>query len=128
MAAPSVMNDMQKIILIQDDPYLVESRKLLLQTNGFQVGVVYTVSQARKMARELDCDLVIVDSEQDHNSAMELCEEIKQHNPKLAVAVMTGYHVYLHSDCPDEVIRQEEGPAGFVAKVRSLMADKAAEA
>ena len=119
---------MPNIILIQDDPYLVESRRLLLRANGYSVDVVYTVKQAREKARELNCDLVIVDSDKDHNAAMELCEEIKQNNPKLAVAVMTGYHVYLHSDCPDEVIRQEEGPAGFVAKVRSLMADKAAEA
>ena len=119
---------MQTIILIQDDPYLVESRKLLLEGQGYRVDVVHTVKEARRLCREFDCDLVIVDSEQDHNAAMELCEEIKQNNPKLAVAVMTGYHVFLSSDCPDEVIRQEEGPAGFVAKVRSLMAEKAAEA
>jgi DNA-binding NtrC family response regulator len=117
---------MQRIILVQDNPYLVESRKLLLQAHGYEVNVVLTVKEARLRSRELDCELVIVDSEKEHNLAMELCEEIKLNNPKLAVAVMTGYHVYLNSDCPDEVIRQDEGPAGFIAKVRSLLDTKAA--
>jgi DNA-binding NtrC family response regulator len=112
---------MHRIILIQDDPYLVESRKLILENHGYAVGVVYSVKEARRLSREFDCDLVIVDSEQDHNAAMELCEEIKQNNPRLQVAVMTGYHVYLHSDCPDAVIKQEEGPAGFIKKVKSLL-------
>ncbi len=117
---------MQKIILIQDDPYLVESRKLILENQGYSVGVVYSVKEARRVCREFNCDLVIVDSDQDHNSAMELCEEIKLNNPRLQVAVMTGYHVYLHSECPDEVIRQEEGPAGFIKKVKSLLSVEAA--
>jgi hypothetical protein len=34
---------------------------------------------------------------------------------------MTGYHVYLHTDCPDEIIRQDEGPEGFIAKVNDLL-------
>lgn len=117
---------MQKIILIQDNPYLVESRKLILENHGYAVGVVYSVKEARRVCREFSCDLVIVDSEQDHNAAMELCEEIKQNNPKLRVAVMTGYHVHLHSECPDAVIRQEEGPAGFVQQVQSLLSYEAA--
>ncbi len=117
---------MQRIIIVQDDPYLIESRKLLLQKSGYVVDTVYTVAEARRRCREFDCDLVIVDAEQKHDTAMELCEEIKQNNPTIAVALMTGYHVFLHSDCPDEVIRQEEGPAGFVTKVQSLMVKKAA--
>ncbi len=117
---------MQKIILIQDDPYLVASRKLILENYGYQVDIVYSVKDARRLSREFDCDLVIVDAEQNHDAAMELCEEIKQNNSRLQVAVMTGYHVYLHSDCPDAVIGQEEGPAGFVRKIKSLLSYEAA--
>lgn len=116
---------MQKIILVQDDPYLVETRRLILENHGYLVGAVYSVKEARRVCCELDCDLVIVDAEQGYNSALELCEEIKLNNPKLQVAVMTGYHVYLHTDCPDAVIHQEEGPEGFLKKVQLLLSSEA---
>jgi hypothetical protein len=52
---------------------------------------------------------------------MELCEEIKQNNPSLNVVLMIGYHAYLHTECPDDIVAREEGPEGFIAKVESLL-------
>jgi DNA-binding NtrC family response regulator len=111
----------QHIILIQDDPYLVESRRAILERYGYSVEVVDSVKQARAQAHAFDCDLVIVDAHKAHDTALELCDEIKQNNPRLNVALMTGYHVYLRTDCPDEIIRQDEGPEGFIVKVRNLL-------
>src|SRR5579864_3844746 len=108
-AESPVGSDQKRIVLIQEDPYLFETRKALLESSGYLVEPVHTVKEARRRCLELDCDLVIVDSDKDHNTALELCEEIKLNRPQINVAVMTGYHVYLHSDCPDEVIGQEEG-------------------
>ena len=109
------------IVLVEDDSYLTESRKAILETNGYSVEIVGTVREARQRCRTLRCDLVIVDAKEKHDTALELCEEIKLHNPKLCVALMTGYYVYLHSECPDEVIRKDEGPQGFLAKVSDLL-------
>jgi DNA-binding NtrC family response regulator len=113
------------IILIQDDPYLVEGRKAILQKYGYSVEVVESVREARTQARKFVCDLVIVDANKAHDTALELCDEIKVNNPHLCVALMTGYHVYLRSDCPDEVIRQDEGPEGFIKKVNDLLSPTA---
>ena len=109
------------IVLIQEDPYLIATRKALLETDGYRVDVVRGVKEARARCRELACDLVIVDSDKAHHTSLELCDEIKQNNPALRVAVMTGYHVFLHSECPDEIIKQEDGPAIFLAKVHTLL-------
>ncbi len=111
----------QYIVLIQDDPYLIASRKAILERYGYVVEVVESVKAARQRAQQFVCDLVIVDAQKAHDTALQLCEEIKQNNPKLCVALMTGYHVYLHTDCPDEIIRQDEGPEGFIAKVNDLL-------
>jgi DNA-binding NtrC family response regulator len=111
----------QHIILIQDDHYLIASRKAILEKSGYSVEVVEIVAEARKSARQFVCDLVIVDAHKAHDTALELCDEIKQNNPNLNVALMTGYHVYLHTDCPDEIIRQDEGPEGFIRKVNDLL-------
>jgi DNA-binding NtrC family response regulator len=111
----------QHIVLIQDDPYLVASRKAILERYGYSVEIVESVKAARRRIQQFVCDLVIVDANKAHDTALELCEEIKQSNPNLCVALMTGYHVYLHTDCPDEIIRQDEGPEGFIAKVNDLL-------
>lgn len=115
----------QHIILIQDDPYLVSSRKAILERYGYSVEVVESVKEARLRAHLFVCDLVIVDANKAHDTALELCDEIKQNNPGLNVALMTGYHVYLRSECPDEIIRQDEGPEGFIAKVTNLLSPTA---
>ena len=111
----------QHIILIQDDPYLIASRKAILERYGYSVDIVESVKAARQRAQQFVCDLVIVDAQKAHDTALQLCEEIKQNNPKVSVALMTGYHVYLHTDCPDEIIRQDERPEGFIAKVNDLL-------
>ncbi len=109
------------IVLIQNDPYLFETRSALLMSRGYSVEVVHNVKEARAKCREFTCDLVIVDAHQAHDPAMELCEEIKLHNPSLNVVLITGYHVYLHTDCPDDIVGQEEGPGGFISKIENLL-------
>lgn len=116
----------QHIVLIQNDPYLIASRKAILEMHGYSVEVVQSVTEARSRCRAFKCDLVIVDADKAHTTAMELCEEIKQNNPSLNVVLMTGYHVYLHTDCPDEIVRQEEGPEGFITKIENLLSPSAA--
>lgn len=111
----------QHIVLIQNDPYLTGTRVAILKSRGYSVEVVESVNEARTRCREFKCDLVIVDANKAHNPAMELCEEIKKNNPSVNVVLMTGYHVYLHTQCPDDVVRQEEGPEGFIAKIENLL-------
>ena len=125
MTAKTSPSRRQHIILIQNDPYLIASRKAVLESRGYLVEVVAGVDEARARCKSFQCDLVIVDADKAHNTAVELCEEIKQNNPSLNVVLMTGYHVYLHTTCPDEIVRQEEGPEGFVAKVENLLSPAA---
>jgi DNA-binding NtrC family response regulator len=115
----------KQIVLIQSDPFLAETRRRILEGRGYVVQIVDSVKQARNVAIKFDCDLVIVDADKSHDTALELCEEIKKNNPGLNVALMVRYHVYLKSECPDEVIRQEEGPEGFMRKVDDLLSPSA---
>jgi two-component system response regulator GlrR len=115
----------QHIVLIQNDPYLTESRTLILKTFGYSVEVVQSVLEARASCRNFRCDLVIVDADKAHNTALELCDEIKQNNPALFVVLMTGYYVYLDTDCPDEIVGKDEGPQGFITKIQNLLAPAA---
>lgn len=112
-----------RIVLIQNDPYLIETRKALLESRGYEVAAVHTVDEARSVCRDYVCDLVIVDSEQNHKGALELCEEIKLTSPGVNVALIAWYNTSPDSECPDEIIRREGGPREFLDKVESALAE-----
>jgi DNA-binding response OmpR family regulator len=114
-------NSGRRIVMVQTDPYLVETRKAILEKNGYEVRAVHTVDEARAACRNFLCDLVIVDSEQNHKLGLELCEEIKLANPTVNVAVIAWYDTPANSDCPDEVIRREKGPHEFLTKVKAAL-------
>jgi DNA-binding NtrC family response regulator len=116
------MKPAKRIVLVQNDPYLVSTRKAMLERQGYVVKAVHTVDNARQLCRELNCDLVIVDSEEDYAAALELCEEIKAENPEVNVAVIAWNASEIDSECPDEVIRRQRGPQEFVDKVRLALA------
>ena len=112
----------KRIVLVQNDPYLISSRKAMLEQQGYVVNAVHTVEEARQLCCDLACDLVIVDSDEDYRAAVELCEEIKAENPDVNVAVITWDGPEIDSECPDEVIRRERGPQEFLNKVRLALA------
>ena len=112
------MPSAKRIILVQNDPYLIETRKALLEQHGYVVENVHSLEEARTVCRQLACDLVIVDSEEDYRSATDLCQEIKAENPDMAVAVLTWDAAEVESDCPDEVIKRRNGPRELLDKVK----------
>jgi DNA-binding response OmpR family regulator len=116
------MKAAQRIVLVQNDPYLVDTRKAILEQHGYTVAAVHTVEEARTICRNFACDLVIVDTEENYRTALELCEEIKSEKPDVNVAVMTWNAAEIDSDCPDEVIRRERGPQELLDKVRLALA------
>jgi DNA-binding NtrC family response regulator len=116
------MKEKKRIVLVQNDQYLIDTRKALLEHQGYKVEAVHTIETARQVCRNLHCDLVIVDSEEDYDAALHLCEEIKAEQPDTNVAVITWYESDLGSECPDEVIPRVKGPQVFLNKVRLALA------
>lgn len=112
------MKTAKRILLVQEDQYLIDTRKALLQQQGYVVESVHTVERARAICQNVDCDLVIVDSEEDYQAAVELCDEIKVNHPNTNVAVITWTEGAIDSDCPDEVIPRDRGPREFLDRVR----------
>ena len=116
------MTPQKRIVLVQNDQYLIETRKALLEHQGYKVQAVHTVETGRVVCRNLHCDLIIVDSEEDYDAAIRLCEEIKAEQPDMSVAVITWNESELDSECPDEVIPRVKGPQVFLNKVRLALA------
>ncbi len=115
------MNLAKRIVLVQSDQSLIETRKAILELQGYQVQAVQTIEGARVICENLACDLVIVDSEQDYQAAVELCDEIKATHPETNVAVMTWNESTVDSECPDAVIPRDRGPQDFLNRVRTAL-------
>jgi len=112
----------KRIVLVQNDRYLIDTRKALLEQQGYTVVAVHTVESARLACQNMHCDLVVVDSEEDYDAALELCEELKAEQPDNIVAVITWTESDLNSECPDEVIPRVKGPQVFLNKIRHALA------
>jgi DNA-binding response OmpR family regulator len=112
------MNSAKRIVLVHSDQSLGDTRKAILEMQGYLVQTVHTVEGARVLCENLACDLVIVDSEQNYQAAVELCDEIKAAHPETSVAVMTWNESTLDSECPDAVIPRDRGPQEFLNRVR----------
>ncbi len=116
------MNSAKRIVLVQSDQYLMDTRKAILELQGYQVTAVQTVEGARTICEDLACDLVIVDTEQDYQAAIDLCDEIKAAHAETNVAVMTWNEPTIDSECPDAVIPRDRGPQDFLNRVRLALA------
>lgn len=108
----------KRIVLVQNDEYLVKTRKALLERHGYVVEAVHSVESARAACQNMTCDLVIVDSEEDYDAAIDLCEEVKAQDPSISVAVITWHESEVDSECPDQIIPRVRGPQEFLNRVR----------
>ena len=99
-------------------------RDQILRLSGFHVDSTLTSAEGLSMFWSRQYDLVLIDVEGEAGIAeAELaCSEIKtaQHGQK--VAFVCNWRVAHLTDCPDEIVRTEFDPAGFVNGVRHAIA------
>jgi CheY-like chemotaxis protein len=72
------MSDKQLILVVDDDPDLVESVSMKLENNGFRVGKAYDGVEAWEKIRQEKPDLVLLDVMMPRKDGYELCRELKE--------------------------------------------------
>ena len=98
-------------------------RDEILRLSGFEVESTCFDSEAIEMFRAHPFDLVLVDVEglDGVEHAEQLCGDVRTIHPGQLVAFVCNWRVAFVSDCPDEVLRTEFDPEGFVAGVKGLL-------
>lgn len=71
------MSDKQLILVVDDDPDLVESVSMKLESKNFQVSKAYDGVEAWDKIKDAKPDLVILDVMMPRKNGYELCDEIK---------------------------------------------------
>lgn len=69
---------MKRILIIEDDPVIVEVEKDYLETSGFKVAIATSGDIGLNMALETNYDLIILDLMLPHTDGLEICRRIRQ--------------------------------------------------
>jgi DNA-binding NtrC family response regulator len=80
-----------KLLLVDDDAWLLESMAQWLSDQGFRVATAKTIAQAQKQLQQNSFDLCLADVCLEREDGFNLLKWIRQHRPDLPVVMMTGY-------------------------------------
>jgi DNA-binding response OmpR family regulator len=109
------------LLLVVDDYTLLRLRSMILQMHGFKVSTASSSDEAYECCAREIYDLVVIDLSEGIDASTDLCNSIKEKHPQQTVALLAPAYVFVGSDCPDEVIPKNEGPAKLVNEIRDLL-------
>jgi DNA-binding response OmpR family regulator len=66
------------VLIVDDDPDLVETVGMLLESKGFEVGKAYDAFEAEEAIKKRQPDVLILDVMMPRKSGYELCKELKE--------------------------------------------------
>lgn len=80
-----------KILVVDDDPIVLDSCKLVLEAEGFDIASVPSADKALETMENDDFDLLLVDVKMPEHDGMYLMQEIEKKWPQIPIVVMSGY-------------------------------------
>ena len=90
-----VMPDIpHSILIVDDDPNVVKTFKMILEGSGYSVEAASNALDALRKVSRLHFDLVIIDMNLPDTLGDELAERLISINKKLRVVMITGYSNY----------------------------------
>jgi DNA-binding response OmpR family regulator len=107
------MEQTRKILII-DKSAERKKRIQALKSRGFAVYPALNISEARNRCKPGAYDLIVVNSGDEHATAVELCDEILQRAPKQLMLLMTDQDTpvegrdYTVSNNEDELVKRVE--------------------
>lgn len=82
------MSDKQLILVVDDDPDLVESVAMKVESNNFRVAKAYDGIEAWEKIKEERPDLIILDVMMPRKNGYELCDELKKNDQYKDIVVV----------------------------------------
>ncbi|MBN1483554.1 MAG: response regulator [Chloroflexia bacterium] len=85
------MDNKEKILVVDDDPIILESLRRLLEKRGYGVEAASTAADALRVLEAKRCDLVLTDLSMPGMDGMALLRRIKEQSPHIPVVMLTAY-------------------------------------
>ncbi len=81
-----------RILVVDDEPNVLVTYRLILQQQGYEVGAVLSSDEARRALSEKSIDLLLCDlSLEKQESGFDVVEFARCQNPDLPTVLLTGY-------------------------------------
>ncbi len=100
-----------RILLVDDDPDLLNSLSDLLQPEGYEVAVANSIESAHRATAAFEPDVALIDIKLGSANGIELIATLKRLQPGLACVIMTG-----HAEVGYAVRALREGADDFLSK------------
>jgi len=91
------------VLIVDDDEFLTETFRMLLQNAGFDVETASTGNQALLKASQTDFDLAILDLKLPDTTGSELAKRLKSRNKEMNVVLLTGHSEMLENMDPEDL-------------------------
>jgi CheY-like chemotaxis protein len=121
------------ILIVDDDPDLVETVAMMLEGKGYEVGKAYDGIEAEQAIAKRQPDLVVLDVMMPRKDGYKLCQELKSNEQTrdIPVVLLTAVGdavtstTYTHADGlsteADEYIPKPVDPEGLVQTIESFL-------
>ena len=101
----------QSILLVDDDPSLLELLSLRLKAIGLTVKTASSGAEALSVIPQCQPQLIITDLRMDNMDGMRLCKQVQNDYPALPIVIITA-----HGTIKEAVEATSEGVFGFITK------------
>jgi two-component system catabolic regulation response regulator CreB len=102
---------MPRILLVDDEPAILESLAYALKRDGFEVQLAHTLREAREVLRESAVELVLLDLMLPDGSGFDVLHEARRKDSPPAVIILSS-----RDDEADRVAALETGADDYVTK------------
>ena len=122
------MSDKKFILVVDDDPDLVETVAMMLESKGCEVGMAYDGIEAEESIKERRPDLIILDIMMPRKDGYEVCQELRAHpdwkNIKIIMLTAKGRDVEREKGLAlgaDDYVIKPFATQELVNKVKTLL-------
>jgi two-component system cell cycle response regulator DivK len=87
--------EMKTVLVVDDDPNIVKTYKLVLESVGYSVDTARNGIEALFKSKKVHHDLIIIDMNLPDMLGNQLASQIKEEKPDIKIIMITGYSSYM---------------------------------